>query len=283
MDELPSSDKEHADAEWLTRDGAEAPGPPVAPDQQAVSPDAYEVQGVEPGDLGDEPVLRVVPPVPESPPRPKASEKPTTRTAAESAVVDVVWTRWREWGPDLPRLGLAALATLFLLYIALSYMMFMFAFIVLAAGTVVMAVLSYPLAITLERPVRVTPEQAVKDYYGALSHSMPHFRRMWLLLSSAGRSCPEFASFEAFESYWRARLFSLGDGVPRKLNPLLFDVDDFRSEKSSGQTSIDGTFTLNVRDRHRPDRPVRAFKIELGLVRGPDRMWYLNRGTIPKD
>ena len=27
----------------------------------------------------------------------------------------------------------------------------------------------------------MTPEQAVKDYFAALSHHVPHYRRMWLL------------------------------------------------------------------------------------------------------
>src|SRR5262245_5585772 len=114
MDELPSSDKEHADADWLIRDDAEAPRPPVAPGPEAIDSDeAYEVGGGEPGGVGDEPAPPVVPPVPdapERPSRPKSSEKPETRAAAESASVDVVWTRWREWGPDLLRLGLVALA-----------------------------------------------------------------------------------------------------------------------------------------------------------------------------
>jgi hypothetical protein len=144
-----------------------------------------------------------------------------------------------------------------------------------------MALLSYPLAITMERPVRVTPEQAVKDYFGALSHNVPHYRRMWLLLSSAGRSCPEFRSLEGFQAYWKSTLAAMGDGVPARFNPFLFEIDDFRSEKSKGQTTIDGTFTLRVRHRRLADRPVRAFRVELGLVKGPDRMWYLNSGTMP--
>ena len=55
----------------------------------------------------------------------------------------------------------------------------------LLLGGMVAVVLSYPILITLERPVRITPEQALRDYYGSLSHHLPHFRRMWLLLSTA--------------------------------------------------------------------------------------------------
>lgn len=283
MEELPSSDKDHADADWLKRDEAETPQPPP-PQQIPVAPDeAYEIEGGEPGGDVDETAAPIVPPVPEPAPRqarPRAADKPAA--GSEAATVDVVWTRWGEWGPDVVRLGLAALVTLFLLYLTVSSLYFLLAFLVLVVGAAVMAVLFYPLAITFERPVRVTPEQAVKDYYGALSHSVPHYRRMWLLLSSAGRSCPEYVTFEAFESYWRNRLTALDDGVSKRFNPLRFEVEDFRSEKSKGQTAIDGTFTLNVRHRRRPDQTVRSFRIALGLVKGPDRMWYLNRGTLPK-
>ncbi len=54
-------------------------------------------------------------------------------------------------------------------------------------GAVGLLLLCYPLFITMERPIRITPEQAVNDYYAALSHSIPHTRRMWLLLSEEGR------------------------------------------------------------------------------------------------
>src|SRR5262245_18196792 len=211
MEEFPSSeDKEHADAEWLRQPEAQTPASPSSGD--AAAPDeAYEVVGSEPGEAKEEPEPPIVPPTPEAPPR-STRPKPTDgtwRPDAEPAVVDVVWSRWGEWGPDLIRVGLAALATLFCHYLALRSGSFSFAFLVLLLGMLAMAALSYPLAVTLERPVRVTPEQAVKDYYDALSHSLPHYRRMWLLLSSAGRTCPEFAEFEVFESYWRSTIAAL--------------------------------------------------------------------------
>ena len=93
--------------------------------------------------------------------------------------------------------------------------------------------LAYPILITLERPVRMTPEQAVRDYYGALSHHMPHFRRMWLLLSKAGRISSAFGSFEGFKNYWKDRLASVREGHAGSLTPLVFDVSEFQAEKSA--------------------------------------------------
>ena len=75
--------------------------------------------------------------------------------------------------------------TAFVAYLFLENLGFL-AMIVLVGGAGAV-LLSYPILITLERPVRMTPEQALRDYYGALSHQSPHFRRMWLLLGKDGQ------------------------------------------------------------------------------------------------
>ena len=80
----------------------------------------------------------------------------------------------------------------------------------------VAVVLSYPILITLERPVRITPEQALRDYYGALSHHLPHFRRMWLLLEHGGRISTAYGSFEGFKAYWKDRLANMRRGTPAR-------------------------------------------------------------------
>ena len=85
-----------------------------------------------------------------------------------------------------------------------------------------------------------------------------------------------------FQSYWKATITALDGDTPARFNSLNFEVEDFRSEKSHGQTKVDASFTLKVSHRRFTDRPARTFRIEIGLVKGPDRMWYLNRGTIPK-
>ena len=117
--------------------------------------------------------------------------------------------------------------------------------------------LSYPILITLERPVRITPEQAARDHYGALSHHLPHHRRMWLLLERRGRVSPHFASYEGFRNYWNSRIAQLRKGHAGPFSPLVFVVEDFR-----------------VREERREDGDRRDFRGEgvrpRPAERGPD-------------
>jgi hypothetical protein len=147
----------------------------------------------------------------------------------------------------------------------------------------VTAALSYPILITLERPVRVTPEQAVRDYFSALSHHVPHFRRMWLLLSTAGRVSTAYGSFEGFKGYWKDRLSQLRQGRASALTPLVFEVVNFKAEKSAGRVRIDASFSVNISVRgQRPAGAIHAIPVSISLVRGPDNMWYLENGTLPR-
>ena len=153
--------------------------------------------------------------------------------------------------------------------------------LILLVGGLGAVVLGYPILITLERPVRITPEQAARDYFGALSHHFPHYRRMWLLLSATGRTSPQFASYEGFKAYWIARLGQLHEGHAGRFSPLVFEVEEFHAEKSAGKTEIDARFRLRVlvRGRH-GEGPIWSMLLERSFVRGPDSMWYLNEGTI---
>ena len=157
------------------------------------------------------------------------------------------------------------------------------AFLALLVGGLVATVMSYPLVITLERPVRITPEQAVRDYYGSLSHHIPHFRRMWLLLSKAGRISTAYGSFEGFKSYWSDRLRRLRQGHAGSFTPLVFEVEDFKADKSAGRVRIDAEFRIKVSVRGPAKGMARSttFPMQIALVRGPDKMWYLESGTLP--
>lgn len=277
-DEAP----EIADAAALFRDDP-APRPSAAPsgpsDPAAV--DAYEVEGV-PDAPGE-----VAPPVPVARPealRPKATAAASTARPARAPeeAVEQVWSRGAEWGGTLLLLTSAGLGVGVVVYALLAVEQYGLAFLALLAGGAALVVLSYPILVTLERPVRVTPEQAVRDYFAALSHHVPHYRRMWLLLSSAGRVSGSFASFEGFCSYWKGRLARLREGRASGLTPLKFQVDDFKSEKSAGKSEIDARFTVKVFVRGRlAEGPVGTFPVETSLVKGPDRMWYLDKGTLP--
>lgn len=221
-------------------------------------------------------------------PRPRKKSKATdasgpreTSKATAEARVDEVWTRSAEWNPTLVKIVPAALLVAFLVYSLLSAMNFGLAFTVLFIGGVMITILSYPILITLERPVRVTPEQAARDYFDALSHHAPHFRRMWLVLTANARSTPEYSSFAGFCEYWKRRLASLRPSGVGAWTPLEFKVDDFQADKSAGKTALDADFTVVVSVRGR-STPIASFKQTAGFVKGPDKMWYLNDGRLEK-
>jgi hypothetical protein len=264
--------------------------PPVA--GTAKTSGGYDLEA-DPFPAEDEPPRPVALPEPVERPKARPSPKPrppqdqeselsgSNEFAAEAAVVDPVWTRGAEWGTDLVRVGIAGLVTLFLLYLCSgSFLLFL---MVLVLGGATMALLSYPMLITLERPVRITPEQAVTDFFAAASHHVPHYRRMWLLLSSGGRESGPFRTFEDFREHWKGRIegwrASRGAG---KFAVLSFEVEDFQADKSTGQSTSKADYTVRVVFRDQPDAaPVASYRMTHGLVKGPDRMWYLNRGVLP--
>lgn len=273
-----------ADAGGLL-DGAEAPAAPAAP--APVAPSPGEGYGLE--DRPEVTQSSVTPPVV----RPAASASAATRVPKAAAppqaprepdeAVRQVWSRASEWGATMLTVAAAAAGLLVLLYLLFSMELYGTAFVMLMAGGVALALLSYPILITLERPVRVTPEQAVRDFFGALSHHVPHYRRMWLLLSDRGKFSGVFATFDGFRNYWKGRLAQLrAEGRAGGFTPLRFLVDDFRSDKSIGKNEVDASFTVRILVRGKQaDGPVQSIRVETRLVRGPDRMWYLDRGTLP--
>ncbi len=144
------------------------------------------------------------------PPRPRKTEQSTNQPTLEpSALVEQVWSRQAEWGPTMLVVGLWVTFILLIVYFGLGIELIGTALLTLVVGGMVAVVLSYPILITLERPVPMTPEQALGDYYGALSHQLPHFRRMWLLLSTAGKTSTSYESFHGFKAYWKERLASM--------------------------------------------------------------------------
>ncbi len=278
-----------------------APSPPPSAAPAPAVADGYDLEA-DPFAGRDEPPRPA--PIPEpverprarpEPPRPRT--RPETETSrpevtptpsegsgsieyeAEGAVVDPVWTRGAEWGPDLVRVGLAAAATMFLAWATSGNLLLCLA--LLAAGGAASAVLCYPMLITLERPVRITPEQAVTDFFAAASHRFPSYRRMWLLLSEAGRKSGPFRTFDDFRGHWKGRIdrWKAGQGAGL-FSPLTFAVEDFRADKSTGKTTSRADYTVHVSLRDGDAGPIESFQMAHGLVKGPDRMWYLNQGKL---
>jgi hypothetical protein len=219
--------------------------------------------------------------------RPRRSDAPESQSRMRlepSALVEETWSRRGEWGMTALQLAVWLIFVVGTVYWLLGEEAYGTAFCALMGGGLVALVLFYPILITLERPVRVTPEQAVRDYYGALSHHVPHYRRMWLLLSTAGRISGSYASYDGFKSYWRDRLRALRGNHASFWTPLVFEVVNFKAEKSAGKTVIEAEFTIKVSVRgHRVEGPIQTIPVQIELVRGPDRMWYLENGTLPRE
>jgi hypothetical protein len=277
------------DAELLFREEGLSPAQP-SPKPAASSSGASEVF-----DLVDEPAEAdlaqavPVPPIPDSstskqtrkPGKARAEAAQADSKLDPSSLVEEVWSRTAEWGQTLILVGGWVSFLVIFLYFALGQGAIGLTLAALILGGGVAVFLAYPILITLERPVRMTPEQAVRDYYGALSHHMPHFRRMWLLLSKAGRISSAFGSFEGFKNYWKDRLASLRQGHAGSLTPLVFDVSEFQAEKSAGLVRVDADFTLSISVRgQRQAGPIQKIPLKIALVRGPDKMWYLENGTL---
>ena len=178
--------------------------------------------------------------------------------------------------------GAWVFAVVLIVYVLMGWGSYGFAFLILLVGAAGAVVLSYPMLITMERPVRMTPEQAVRDYYGALSHHLPHYRRMWLLLARAGRTTSSYGSFEGFKAYWNDKLRTIKGSQAGTLTPLVFEVENYRGDKSAGKSRVDVKFTLKISIRgQREAGPIASIPGQISLVRGPDKMWYLENGTLP--
>jgi len=266
--------------------------PPTPPSGAGAGPapvadaaDGYAIEGPEP-EPAPESVQAPVAPIPRAG-RPRdearAPARAKGRAEARSSGVDEVWSRGAEWAANLTGLGVGLLTAAILLYATFNVDALMVWVVVLAGCLVALAALAYPIFITLERPVRVTPEQAIKDYYGALSHLVPHTKRMWLLLSTEGRVSHAFRTYPEFRAYWRETFagWKKSAGASGPLNPFDVTVDDFKSGKSAGEVEIEATYTARVIRRGQPGGPpVATHRVSLRLVRGPDKMWYLEKGTL---
>ncbi|MFO0956965.1 MAG: hypothetical protein U0800_05790 [Isosphaeraceae bacterium] len=214
---------------------------------------------------------------------PDREEAPRTYQEEDEEVVDRVWTRWGEWGPTILLLSAIGAAWLFVLYITLDADQIGRTFFLFILGVAAIGICSYPILITLERPVRVTPEQALQDYFGALNHWLPQYRRMWLLLASPRQDSPPLYDVGALRAFWKARIDKLRaeHNLPR--GPVFFAISGYKSEKSAGKTALVAKYNVDVRGSDDPSTPPLAtYADSQSLVRGPDRMWYLTKARMPE-
>ncbi len=207
------------------------------------------------------------------------AEEETAYVEEDHDEVDPIWTRAAEWGPDLVRVGVVAVATLALAWFSLSSLGL--TFLILLIGGAACVLLSYPILVTIERPVRITPEQAVSDFFFAASHHFPHYRRMWLLLTPTARASGRFATYDSFKAHWAERMAHWKKGRGGRFTPLTFRVSDFRGDKSVGHGTSHVEYTVRVTLRNQEgEKPIASYPMAHRLVKGPDRMWYLDQATL---
>ena len=92
-------------------------------------------------------------------------------------------------------------------------------------------------------------------------------------------------SYGQFKTYWKRKLAAIQGGRAGFPNPLRFQVENFNSDKSVGQTTLLAKYTLKVfkGDPAPGNKELAAFQISARVVKGPDRMWYLSSGTLPAE
>jgi hypothetical protein len=188
--------------------------------------------------------------------------------------VEQVWSRWDEWKEPLAWTVAAA----------------GFAILIIVAGVwVPMAILvaslgyaTYQVVISLEIPVRITPEQAVREFYAAVGHRLPNLRRMYLLLTSDGKKSEHFDDFADFRAYWKAQLSRLSR-APVWLFPLDFRVAGVRCRYNPEKELAVIRYRLQVFPRGCGESvdPIAEFDASNLAVKGRDGQWYLHHGVLP--
>jgi len=140
---------------------------------------------------------------------------------------------------------------------------------------------AYQIVISLEVPVRVTPEQAVREFYLAASHRLPNFRRMYALLTTRAKRSPEFSDYASFRTHWMSQISRIGSH-PTWFVPLEFRVERFRcrynGEKNMAHVKYYVAGTPRGRSHSKSDEAFEACHL---AVKGPDGQWYLDGGVGP--
>jgi hypothetical protein len=195
------------------------------------------------------------------------------------------WTRRAESGRTILMMTVAVLGTLILAWIFADWKTLHIAGWVCIIGAVVTMLLSYPLVVGLERPLRMSPERAVRDYFEALEHHGPLLRRMWLFLAPEGRETRYYSNFDGFQAYWRRRIREWQHrGDAWRVTPVAIMVGQVDSPQDAQNPNIRHLhFTVQVSIRgKRAAGPVATYHVQWTAVRGPDRQWYLLSGDLPE-
>jgi hypothetical protein len=270
-------------AHLFLEDEAATPSPSQAASFSpgSLAQEGYELEPASQAEPSQRPLPEDVSPAPQGP-RPTASidddERRTRAKSDELAAaddVDPLWSRWAESGRHYVLLAALAIGLCYVSYGLFQAGQFGLVPLFLLGSIPLFVLLAYPLVITLERPVRMTPEQALKDYYGALNHAWPHHRRMWLLLSTTGKSRPPFGTQGQLTASWNRAKSSIQRRQGAK--PARFEVTEYSGDPSKGAARVECKYSLVVYSSQ--GTLLESHRMKSTLVRGRDRMWYLDDGT----
>lgn len=195
------------------------------------------------------------------------------------------WSRLAESGSSLLQVTVTVLATMILAWIFADWKTLHIAGWISVLGAILAILLSYPLVVGLERPVRMSPERAVRDYFEALEHHRPLLRRMWIFLSPEGRESRFFTNEDGFRLYWQRRIREWQHrGNAWQLTPIavaIGQVHDKTDAHNHDLRHLHFTVQISLRGK-RAAGPVATYELNWSAVRGPDRQWYLLNGDLPE-
>ena len=139
----------------------------------------------------------------------------------------------------------------------------------------------YRFVITVEAPVRTTPEQGLREFFGAFCHRFPNYRRMYDFLTGDERSSSKWGAEprKGFRRYWlEQKREILGEGYPCRAVDYRMERVHTEYNKQRNFSRIECRLTLFPRG-HAESGQTRP--LQMTLAKGADNCWYLNEGRLP--
>lgn len=276
-------DKPASDARALWDELPKHSSPPASGHLRPEAPGDPESIDLAPVDFP--PVRKSVSDFGESPRSSRARIAPDRSGRIESARDFPLWSRGKESGPHLFRVLLSAGLTLILAWIFADWNTIHISGWITVLGSIITILLAYPLVVGLERPVRSSPERAVRDFFEALEHHGPLYVRMWLLLTPEGQKSAHYSEFSGFRRYWQGRIQEWrhrGDAWTG--TPVVLKIDSLRANPDPHDPLIRHVkFDLAVSLRGRRSAgPVARYAMSWIAERGRDGQWYLRQADPPE-
>jgi hypothetical protein len=196
-----------------------------------------------------------------------------------------LWSRARESGPAAVASSVVALSALILAWIFSDWNTIHIAGWICLIGAAATILTAYPLVVGLERPVRMSPERTVKDFFESLEHHSPLYRRMWLFLTPEAQNSRHYAEFSGFRAYWQGRVREWrhrGDSWPG--TPVVVTIENLKPSHDPSDPLVRHLrFSIGVSLRGRRSAgPVARYDLNWSAERGRDGQWYLRQADPPE-